>query len=41
MNTVFSFKNSKTSYLDRPLFSLSDKMDLKRCGKYVALSKKF
>ena len=31
-------QNSKTSYSHRLLFKLSDKINLKRNGKYVALS---
>ena len=31
-------KNSKTSEPHRLLLSLADKIDLKKCGKYVALS---
>ena len=31
-------KNSKTSYSQRLLLNLSDKIDLKRSDKYVALS---
>ena len=39
MNTIFmNSKNSKTSYSQRLLLNLSDKIDLKRSDKYVALS---
>ena len=39
MNTIFmSFENSKTSDPHRLLLNLSDKIDLKRSDKYVALS---
>ena len=33
-----NFENSKTSDLHRLLLSLSDKINLKKCDKYVALS---
>ena len=39
MDTIFvNFENSKTSDLHKLLFSLSDKINLKRSDKYVALS---
>ena len=39
MDTIFvNSKNSKTSYLHRLLLNLSHKINLKRSGKYVALS---
>ena len=39
MDTVFmNFKNSKTSDPHRVLLNLSDKINLKRSGKYVSLS---
>ena len=39
MNTIFmNFKNSKTSDPHRLLLNLTDKIDLKRKGKYIALS---
>ena len=39
MNTIFmNSGNSKTSSLQRPLLNLSDKINLKRSDKYVALS---
>ena len=39
MNTVFmNSKNSKTSDPDRLLLNLTDKMDLRRKDKYIALS---
>ena len=33
-----NFEHSKTSELHRPLLNLSDKINLKRRDKYVALS---
>ena len=36
--TLMNSKNSKTSDSDRLLLNLSDKIDLKRNNKYVALS---
>ena len=39
-NTIFvNFKNSKTSGAHRLLLNLTDKINLKRIDKYVALSK--
>ena len=39
MDTMFmNSGNSKTSDPQRLLLNLSDKINLKRCGKYVALS---
>ena len=39
MNTIFmNSKNSKTSDPQRLLLNLSDKIDLERSDKYVALS---
>ena len=39
MSTVFmNSKNSKTSYPHKLLLNLTDKIDLKRKGKYIALS---
>ena len=39
MNTVFlNYKNSKTSDPHRLLLNLTDKMDLRRKDKYIALS---
>ena len=39
MDTIFmNSENSKTSDLDRLLFNLSDKINLKRSDKYVASS---
>ena len=39
MDTIFmNSENSKTSDPHRPLFNLSDKIDLKRSDKYAALS---
>ena len=39
MNTIFmNFENSKTSDPHRLLLNLSDKVNLKRRDKYVALS---
>ena len=39
MDTIFTnSENSKTSDLHILLFSLSNKINLKRSGKYVALS---
>ena len=39
MNTIFmNSKNSKTSDIHRLLCNLSDKINLKRSDKYVALS---
>ena len=41
MDTIFmNSENSKISDLDRLLLNLSDKINLKRSDKYVALSKK-
>ena len=40
MNTVFmNSKNSKTSDSHRLLLNLTDKTDLRRKNKYIALSK--
>ena len=36
--TSMNSKNSKTSDPDRLLLSLKDKISLKKCDKYVALS---
>ena len=39
MDTIFmNFKNSKTSVPHRQLLNISDKINLKRSDKYVALS---
>ena len=39
MNTIFmNSKNSKTSYPHRLLLNLTDKIDLRRKDKYIALS---
>ena len=39
MDTIFmNFEKSKTSDLHKLLFSLSDKINLKRSNKYVAFS---
>ena len=39
MDTIFmNSSNSKTSYADRLLLNLSDKITLKKSDKYVALS---
>ena len=37
-NIFMNFENSKTSHPHRLLFNLSDKINLKRSDKYVALS---
>ena len=38
MNTIFIYsKNSKICYLQRLLLNLTDKTDLKRKDKYIAL----
>ena len=39
MSTIFmNSKNSKTSYPHKLLLNLTDKIDLKRKGKHIALS---
>ena len=39
MKTIFmNSKNSKASYPHKLLLNLTDKIDLKRKGKYIALS---
>ena len=39
MSTIFmNSENSKTSYPHKLLLNLTDKIDLKRKGKYMALS---
>ena len=39
MDTIFmNSENNKTSHSNRLLFNLSDKINLKRIDKYVALS---
>ena len=37
-STFMNSQNCKESYTDRLLLSLSDKIDIKRSKKYVALS---